>query len=153
MKLVILGATGFIGKSLSEYFSSWDSFEVLTPTRRQLDLRSKDICQKYFAINRPDYVINCAVTVNSVEETLSSYFNVASCHENFGRMIYFGSGAEYNPSRYIPLMKEHYSTNSFPAEGYPFSKWVIGNEIERNILKNIINLRLFAVYGIYENSR
>jgi UDP-glucose 4-epimerase len=91
--------------------------------------------------------------VNSVEETLSSYFNEASCHKNFGRMIYFGSGAEYNPWRYTPLMKEHYSTNSFPEVGHPFSKWVIGNEIERNILKNIINLRLFAVYGIYENSR
>ena len=134
MKVIVLGATGFIGKSLVEYFNKIKFCETLGPSRQQLNLLSKEACRDYLFLHQPDCIIHCAVNINSVEETLRAYYNIASCHENFGRLIYFGSGAEYNSLNYRPLMKEDYSVNSFPESDYAFSKWIIGNDIEGNSL-------------------
>ena len=37
-----------------------------------------------------------------------------SFNEHYGRLIYFGLGAEYSKKLYKPLMEEDYSKNSFP---------------------------------------
>ena len=133
------------------HFTKQDACEVIFPTRQKLNLLDRTACKEYLSTLMPDAVIHCAVNVDSVEDSLLSYFNVVSCHQSFGKLVYFGSGAEYNSEHYIPLMKEDYSKNSFPDGGYPFSKWLIGNAIENNHFEKVINLRLFAVYGIYEN--
>ena len=151
MKVMIIGATGFIGKSLKEYLQEKQTLQIVAPTRIELNLLARDDCHKFISRVEPDCIIHCAVNVNSVDETLRAYYNVASTYKNFGRLIYLGSGAEYNPSRYIPLMTEEYSKNSFPSEGYPLGKWVIGNDIENNGLEKLVNLRLFGIYGNYED--
>ena len=151
MKVLILGGTGFLGKSLAEYLRKVSSFEILTPTRKDLNLLNREICKEYIGFHKPDRIIHCAVNVASVEESLRTYYNIVSNFESFGRLLYFGSGAEYNPLRYVPLMKESYSENSFPETGYALAKWIIGRDIEKSSVENIVNLRLFAVYGNYEN--
>ena len=151
MKIMIIGATGFIGKSLKEYLQKNSNFQIISPTRRELNLLVRNECDKFISKIKPDYIIHCAVNVHSVDETLRAYYNVVSNYQNFGQMIYLGSGAEYNPSRYHPLMLEGFSKNSFPNEGYPLGKWIIGNDIENNGLKNLLNFRLFGIYGAYED--
>ena len=71
-------------------------------------------------------------------------------NEHYGRLIYFGSGAEYSKKLYKPLMEEDYSKNSFPESGYELSKYLCGREIENCQFNNVFNLRLFGVYGKYE---
>ena len=109
MSLLILGGTGFLGRSLAEFFRKGNDRSVLTPTRKELNLSDRVACQEYIRLHKPDCIIHCAVTISSIDETLKSFYNVASCYENFGKMIYFGSGAEYDPARYKPLMAVSYT--------------------------------------------
>lgn len=57
MKVLILGATGQLGKSLSEI--SWpEEVELLTPSSRDVDVTEKDSLEKYFKEFEPAFVIN-----------------------------------------------------------------------------------------------
>ena len=111
----------------------------------------RDECRKFLEIHRPDIIIHCAVNINSIDDSLRAFYNILSGHENFKSMLYLGSGAEYNPSKYVPLMTEEFAENSFPEGDYPLGKWIIGNDIENSSLGKVINLRLFGVYGKFED--
>jgi UDP-glucose 4-epimerase len=76
------------------------------------------------------------------------FFNLARNEGAFGKMIYFGSGAEYD-SRCLPArVKESYFDTRVPADLYGFSKYICSKFVERST--KILNLRLFAVFGKYE---
>ena len=150
LKITIFGGTGFIGRSLKKYYSD-KNCNVLAPTRQEVNLLDRNECTEYLDTNRPDIVIFAAVNVLSVEESVQSFFNVLSNYRKFGRMICFGSGAEYNPKVYTPLMIEHKFTSSYPENGYPLAKFLMAREIELGPCKNAVNLRLFGVYGEYED--
>ena len=89
MKVLILGGTGFLGKSLAEYLRKVSAFDVLTPTRKDLNLLSKEKCKEYLSRQKPERVIHCAVNVECVEESLRAYYNIVSNFDSFGRLIYF----------------------------------------------------------------
>jgi GDP-L-fucose synthase len=65
-------------------------------------------------------------------------------------MICIGSGAEYGMEHYLPMMKEDYFGVHMPKDIYGFSKYVIAKDIESRH-RNIYNLRVFGIYGKYEN--
>ena len=154
MKILILGSNGFIGSSIKKHFSSKpDLYEIFFPKRNELNLLNHISCEDYLKQNKPDIILNCAVEEKNIEHTLRIFFNTLSFSNYFGKMIYLGSGAEYNPKNYIPLMKEDYSKIDWPTSGYPFSKWLIGDYIEKQNFQKVINLRLFGVYGNFENFR
>jgi GDP-L-fucose synthase len=64
-------------------------------------------------------------------------------------MIYYGSGAEFDRNNWIPKMKEEYFDSFVPTDQYGFSKYIINKYTER--AENIFNLRLFGVFGKYED--
>ena len=152
MKVLVLGSNGFIGSSIVSSFQKKKKvYKILYPKREELNLLDFSSCEIFFKMNKPDIVINCAVEENNVENTIRIFFNILSLRKFFGRMFNLGSGAEYNPQKYLPLMNEIYSKIDWPKKGYPFSKWLIGDYIDRLNDKNILNLRLFGIYGSNEN--
>ena len=80
---------------------------------------------------------------------LKMFFNVARCKDYFGKMIYFGSGAEFCREHWIPKMKEDYFDTYVPTDQYGFARYVITKYALAN--KNIYNLRLFGLFGKYDN--
>ncbi len=150
-KILILGATGFIGRSLKELFlKTNEKFNVLFPTRQELNITKYEECNSYLKEHKPDIVIHASVDINSVENSIGMLNNILSNKRFFNKLIFLGSGGEYNPRLYKPLMKESYSANSYPENGYFLSKFVCGREIEFSDIKNIFNLRIFGIYGPYE---
>jgi GDP-L-fucose synthase len=79
------------------------------------------------------------------------FFNMARCGRHFGRMIYFGSGAEFGREHWVPRMSEDYFDRHVPADQYGLSKYIMTKYAQG--VKNICNLRLFAVFGKYEDWR
>lgn len=151
-KILILGGTGFIGKSLKELFleEKEQQYQILFPTRNELNITRYEECHSYLKKVKPSVIIHACVDINSVENSVSMLNNILANKNFFGKLIFLGSGGEYNPRLYKPLMKENFTKNSYPENGYYLSKFICGREIEFSEMKNIFNLRIFGIYGPYE---
>ena len=151
MKLLIIGGTGFIGKNLKKYFEKKKDFEVYAPTRQELDLFDDISCLEYVKNLKPDFVIHSAVDITSAENTLKVFFNIYNANKYFGHMVQIGSGAEYDKRAYEPRMKESLFKKSIPIDTYGLGKFCIANFLENTLNRKVTNLRLFGVFGSYED--
>lgn len=155
MKVLLTGASGFIGRNLKEYLE--ERFDLVTPNRRILDLTEQEKTRRYLEKNAFDVVIHCANTNNVIynitdfdilNQNLQMFYNLESCSHLYGKMYYFGSGAEYDMKHYIPQMQETYFGTYIPQDAYGFAKYTMSRITDQN--SNIYDLRLFGVYGKYE---
>lgn len=57
-KMLITGASGFLGSRAAKYFA--EGYEVYTPTHSQMDITQEKDVRDYMESVRPDFVIHCA---------------------------------------------------------------------------------------------
>ena len=155
MKNILLtGSGGFIGKHLKKYFKEYNLF---TPRSFQLNLLNEVETAKYLTENNIEFIIHCAscgvritpdATLEEVAKPNIQMFN--NLAQSDLPMITIGSGAEYDKSRSLVNIKEENFGNSIPKDPYGYSKYLISKEIEKR--DNILNLRLFGIYGLWEDS-
>lgn len=156
--ILITGSNGFIGRNLKEHFQ--EKYQLFTPSHHELDLLDADQVRNYIRKNRIDIIIHCAnigggrdtVELGDVAQiNLRMFFNIARNEEMVSKIIHFGSGAEYDKSRPLKKVREEDFSRRVPVDDYGFYKYVCSKYIEK--AKNIICLRLFGVYGKYEDYR
>lgn len=155
-KILITGSNGFIGKNLHEGLSK--DYEIYAPSKYELDLLNTKNVEKYLKENKFNVIIHSANTNSTrdknvtefevLDRNLRMFFNLEKCKSYFDRMYYFGSGAEYGINNYKPSMKENYFGKYIPSDPYGYSKYIMSKITEQD--NNIYNLRLFGVYGKYE---
>lgn len=155
-RLLITGSEGFIGRNLVEQLSA--DYEVLAPKKKELNLCDTEQVENYLRSHKADIVIHAAnyskkdgehvSSQDTMEHGLRMYANLERCAQLYERMFYFGSGAEYDCRYYIPFMSEDYFGRHVPQDGYGFYKYILSKQCENR--DNIIDLRLFGVYGKYE---
>ncbi len=161
MKILITGGTGFIGRNLLAGLALTN--DVLAPGRDALDLLCEESVKRYFEDQFFDVVIHCATwdaTWNSekdpsliLDHNLRMFFNLVHQRSHVARFICLGSGAEFSRSHWIPRMREEYFGVHIPADAYGFSKYLINQYIIHTTAFNVINLRLFGLFGPYEDWR
>ena len=155
--LLITGGSGFIGKNLVEAFSK--EYQILFPSSKELNLCNQEQVDEYLSNHKVDIVIHTANYRGNLKETcyeqkvlengLRMYANLERCNHLYEKMYYLGSGAEYDSRYYIPFMKEEYFGKHIPKDGYGFYKYLISKQCAQK--ENIYELRLFGVYGKYED--
>ncbi len=157
MNVLVTGGSGFIGRNLTEQLRG--KYAISAPASSDLDLLDADAVRAYLDRNAFDVVIHAATwnaTRNSpkdvsrvLENNLRMFFNIARCDGRYGKLIHFGSGAEYDKRHWIPKMNEDYFDTHVPVDEYGFSKYIMAKYIASS--DRIYNLRLFGVFGKYED--
>lgn len=156
-RILITGASGFIGKNLKEGLAQENV--IFSPSSRELDVCNQQQVEEYLVSHKIDIVIHSAnyrgknsapySESKVLENGLRMYANLEACSHLYDKMYYFGSGAEYDIRYYQPFMKEEYFGNHIPRDGYGFYKYLLSKQCTQK--DNIYDLRLFGVYGKYED--
>ncbi len=154
--ILITGGSGFIGQNLKELLSS--KHTIYSPNHQDLELTEEKLVEEFFKKNKIDIVIHCANIGGTRKTTelkdtfqinLRMFLNLLRCNKYYKKMIFLGSGAEYDKRQALMKVKEADFDKSVPVDDYGFYKYVCSCFIERE--KNIVNLRLFGIYGKYED--
>lgn len=151
------GPNGITGKLIKEKLA--DEYTVIAPSSKELDLTNDEMVNSFFENNKIDYVIHCATfrplhntTSHFVDDILESnlrmYFSLARQSNRFKKMIYFGSGAEFDKTSAIINIKEEAFGRSIPKDQYGLGKYIMN--LNTRTSNNIYNLRLFGTINPLE---
>lgn len=154
-KVFLTGGSGFLGKNIKEQLK--DKYEIYAPSSAELDLLSEIDLSKYLENKNFDVVIHAAnkggLRGNKVEgvlhDNLRMFFNIIRAKSLYGKLIVFGSGAEYDKRNQVADVKEEDFDLTVPVDEYGFSKYVMAKYAMNN--DYITHLRFFGVYGKYED--
>lgn len=158
-KILITGAGGFIGRNLKEYLS--ERYDITALTHSELDLIDTFAVEKFLNGKKFDVIIHCASSGGSrkngydnglndiVYNNVRMLLNIERCIGKETKLIYFGSGAEYDKSHDLKKVTEDDFDKFVPNDYYGYAKYVMSKYSQNR--KNIICLRLFGVFGKYED--
>jgi GDP-L-fucose synthase len=158
LKVLVTGASGFIGRNLAERFSA--THQVDAPARSELNLLDAAAVRDYLERHRFDAIVHAATERSNralggapelLDRNCRMFFNLARNPLAFGRMLFLSSGAVYDRACVPPLVSEEAFDARVPADPYGFSKYVCAKSIRAD--GQVYELRLFGVFGPYEDWR
>lgn len=155
MKNVLLtGGSGFVGSNIRPFLE--EHYRVFSPNRNELDVRNYENVREYIINNNFDAIVHLASPspVRSAgfdsydrlfEDCLKIFLNLYSVRDCCGKIIYSGSGAEFDKRYDIVQVSEESIGKHIPCDDYGRAKYIM-NEMARSS-QNIYNLRIFGCFG------
>ena len=152
-RILFTGGTGFIGRNVLPFLR--ERFEVVSPKRAELNLLDEEAVARFVRGGAFDAVIHSANTTPAknpldkadrmLPDTLRAYYNLRRNAGAFGRLLFVGSGAEYDKRFPICSVTEEDLGIHVPADDYGFAKLLLTEDARRS--DNVVNLRIFGCYG------
>ena len=162
-RILLTGGSGFVGRNVIEYFTKNypGEYQIDAPRSSELNILSKESVDGWFAEHdRYDVVLHYAVYTDAIDKTkdgskmleynLRSFMNFYEHRNDCDRLIYSGSGAEFDKREDIISVKEEQLGERLPIDAYGLMKYSIAQIIENS--ENIYNTRIFGLFGQYEYS-
>ena len=156
-KVLLTGGSGFIGKNILKILGA--KYKIFAPARSELNVSDQNSVNNFLSDKNFDVVIHCAIPTpwrNDIDNdgdildyTMRGLLNLKVHEHRFDKIIYIGSGAEFDKSDDIINAKEIDIGKRIPKDAYGYAKYIL-NQIANNS-KNIYNLRIFGCYGIEEH--
>lgn len=155
-RVLFTGGTGFIGKNILP--SLRKEHVIFAPSRTEMNLYDIKSVDDYITQNNIEIVVHSAnpnpvknvldSNVNMLKGSLQIFMNFYLLRNRVEKILYIGSGAEYDKRYDIQFVKEENIGKHIPIDEYGFAKFIM-NELAQTS-ENIYNLRLFACYGPYD---
>lgn len=151
--ILITGGKGFIGRNLTEGLVY--KYHVFSPGHAELDVLNLDLLIAYVIRNKIDIIVHTAIHVPMINgkehemfNDLLMFLNLEKVSGFVEKIIYFGSGAEFDKRRDIRNISEDDFGLYIPSNEYGLAKYTM-TKIARSS-RNIYNIRLFGIFGKYE---
>lgn len=171
MKILVTGARGLVGRNLLEH-PEMQKFEVLAPSRDEMDLFKFSTVLEYLKKNKPDFIVHAAGRVGGIQanmkypvqfliENLDINRNImlAARDANIRKMLNLGSSCMYPRDAENPLMEEVILKGELEPtnEGYALAK-ILGMNLAKYIhqeqkefnFKTLIPCNLFGKYDKFD---
>lgn len=154
MNILITGASGFMGTNICPILER--RHVLFKPERDELDLFDRESVKNYLIGNKIEAVVHFAnpnpvkyagidTADKMFEDSLRMFMNLYYLRDCYRKMIYIGSGAEYDKRYDIVNVKEEDVFNRMPVDAYGLAKH-IANKLIR-LSDNIYNCCVFGCYG------
>jgi nucleoside-diphosphate-sugar epimerase len=147
-KILILGSQGSVGSGISEILEKNCNFDVLRPSREELDLTKKHQVKAYLLLNSPDVIIHSAgktpnVNTDLLEEIKLAHQNLVATENliemvklfKLDKLIHIGSASIYQnfADRSISETKFISIGKLLPDRPYALSKYQESKSVLREI--------------------
>jgi len=156
-RILLTGGNGFIGKNIRESFLA-EKYDLLFPSRNELNLIDGESVDAFFKKNKVDYVIHSACkpshrNAKDQEDIFYSdmlmFLNLLHNSNHYKKMIVLSSGAIYDQRYQIKNAKEDEYASKLPKDEHGLFRHVSARLISQS--KKIIELRIFGIFGPYED--
>ena len=166
-KMLVLGGSGMVGSSVARL--SKNLFNVISPSRAELDLFDKIKVYEFFKKVKPFYVINCAAKAGGIYANLKFpaefiYENlliqnnvISACHDyRVKRLVFLGSSCIYPRDCKQPIKEKYLLTGPLEQsnEYYAIAK-IAGLKMLEAFNKqyglDFISVMPTNIYGINDN--
>lgn len=152
-KILFTGGSGFLGRNLVPLLRN--EYSVYAPTRAELNLQDDLAVVQYIKKHQFDVVIHAAIPniafnecdrqESLLENSLHLFSVLEKLQPYYGKMLYFGSGAEFDKSSDIHMVTEEELGETIPQNEYGLAKYIMNLIAEKS--EKIYNLRIFGCYG------
>ena len=160
-KVLLLGANGFIATNLSQILNKNLSFEVVSISSKDCDLRNFPDTKRLIVKVNPDFIINCAYIVGGANPKFSKKYlfdnekitinilNSARGLKNLKKILFFGSSLEYADAK-EPIPEDYSIRPKTIYSGVKAANSVLALTLAREYSLPLILIRPFTVYGPHE---
>lgn len=168
-KIFVAGAAGLVGSAIVDLLKTKGYTNLLTPSRKELDLRRQSDVETFFEKHQPEFVILAAAKVggilanntyraNFIYDNLAIAINVINSAYITGvkKLINLGSSCIYPKYAPQPLKEEYLLTGSLEITNEPYAIAKIAaiklcQSYNFQYKTNFISLMPTNLYGINDN--
>jgi len=171
MRILLTGASGMVGRNALAHTNA-RHFQILGPTRQELDLLDFDAIVDFLSKNKPDVIIHAAGRVGGIKANIADPYgflsenlrlgtNVITAAKECGisRLLNLGSSCIYPRNRNVPLQETDILTGALEPtnEGYALSKILairmcdyISKQFKELNYKSIIPCNLYGPFDKFD---